>query len=365
MWDTPSPFSTDSIVPEYTADELQDTKFLKRNCKRMNKELARTRRETRNELKTSVKKCLKMLKAKEAGLAQHHADQNPAVIKARKELQDSEKFLSDFEYAYTLSANLDAIDHNKTVAKYNWAQASTSKPKQWKGEFSKSAFNDTSSFVQLGGQIHTGMNIVKARHSSHWKMPSETNIDIFAKNVNVSNEPSSLHCGDRLTPEEVRRYLWKQCDTQNYFKYASHIPRFGIARIDHPKHGIPFAKRQKMRTFLERKMEKLQKTLNKIPTYPRRNEELREEYSYALNEARRVYKSVTGKKEVKLQKRVGEIKKKMKGKLHMLHVLEAKDGGDMSFLKTLNNIEQAHYTRLQGKTLDDNKNKKKRKKKKK
>ena len=61
-----------------------------------------------------------MLKAKEAGLAQHHADQNPAVIKARKELQDSEKFLSDFEYAYTLSANLDAIDYNTTVSKYNW-----------------------------------------------------------------------------------------------------------------------------------------------------------------------------------------------------------------------------------------------------
>ena len=32
-----------------------------------------TRRETRNELKTTAKNCLKMLKAKEAGLAKHHA----------------------------------------------------------------------------------------------------------------------------------------------------------------------------------------------------------------------------------------------------------------------------------------------------
>ncbi len=348
MWDTPSPFSTDSVSPEYTANELQDIKFLRRNCRRMNKELARSRRTIENELKTNAKKCFKNVKVKEAGLAKHNADRNPAVIQAREELQNAEKFLSDFKYAYTLSANLDSIDHHKSLSTKNWARASTVKPSQWKGEFAKSAFNDTSSFVKLGGKVHKGMNIIKARHSSHWKMPSETNIDIFAKNVNVDSEPSSYHCGNRLTSLEMRK-LWKNCDTQNYFKYASQLPRFGNARIDHPKHGIPFAKRQKMRTFLERKIEKLQQELNKIPTYPRCNEELREEYSYALNEAKRVYQAITGSKEKKLEKRVGEIKKKMKGKLHMLHVLEAKGGGDMSFLKTLKTIEKQHYQQLQHK----------------
>ena len=68
----------------------------------MNKELARSRRRTENELKTNVKNAFKNLKIKEAGLAKHNADRNPAVIQAREELQSAEKFLSDFKYCFSL-----------------------------------------------------------------------------------------------------------------------------------------------------------------------------------------------------------------------------------------------------------------------
>ena len=48
-----------------------------------------------------------------------------------------------------------------------------------------------------------------------------------------------------------------------------------------------------------------------------------------------------------------QLKKKMKGKLHMLHILEAKGGGDMSFLKTLKTIEKQHYEQLKTKKLSN------------
>ena len=139
---------------------------------------------------------------------------------------------------------------------------------------------------------------------------------------------------------------WRKWDVEKRFKCASHIPSFGTARIDHPKHGLPFAKRQKIRTFLERKINALQNTFNKIPTYPRHNEELREEYGYALEEAKRVYKSVTGEKEKNLEKRVSQVKKNVKSKLHMMYALEEKGGGDMSFLSQLDKIENNHYQQL-------------------
>ena len=118
-------------------------------------------------MKKNVANALKNLKAKKAGLAKHLAEKNPAVIQARGDLKNAKAFLSDFELAHTLKAHLDTIDHYKNVASHNWRLASTSQPDVWKGEFNKSAFNTSSTYVEMGGKIHTGMNIVK--HANHWQ----------------------------------------------------------------------------------------------------------------------------------------------------------------------------------------------------
>ena len=124
---------------------------------------------------------------------------------------------------------------------------------------------------------------MKAQHANQWRIPSEMNIDLFDKTCNVDSEPSSLHCGDRLTGDELkaRRSL---VEKKPSFKYPSHLPKFGMAVVDHPKHGLPFIKRQQIRSFLKRKIESMEKELRRIPTYPRHNQEIRMEISRSLNE---------------------------------------------------------------------------------
>ena len=343
MWETPSPFSTESVPPEFTSEQLQDINFLRRQCKRTNKELARSRRESARQLKTNVADATRNLKAKEAGLAKHHAEKNPAVIQAREELKNAKAFLSDFELAHTLNAHLDTIDHYKNVASHNWKLASTSQPKVWKGEFDRSAFNTTSTYVELGGKIHTGMNIVKARHANHWRIPSEMNIDLFDKKCNVDSEPSSIHCGDKMNAKELKKRRSSLINKKRSFKYPSHLPKFGMAAVDHPKYGLPFAKRQQLSTFLERQIGSMEKELHKIPTYPRHNQERRMEMSRSINEARTVYKEILGRADKKLRR---DMKGSVKEKLRMVHEPQKEDDGDMFFLKKLENIESKHYEQL-------------------
>ena len=345
MWETPSPFSTESVPPEFTSEQLQDLNFLRRHCKRKSKELARSRRESARELKKNVTDAIRNLKAKQAGLAKHLAEKNPAVIQAREDLKNAKAFLSDFELAYTLKAHLDTIDHYKNVANHNWRLASTSQPNVWKGEFNKSAFNDSSTYVELGGKVQHGMNIVKARHANQWRIPSEMNIDLFDKTCNVDSEPSSLHCGDRLTGDELkaRRSL---VEKKPSFKYPSHLPKFGMAVVDHPKHGLPFIKRQQIRSFLKRKIESMEKELRRIPTYPRHNQEIRMEISRSLNEARTVCKELLAEKEKNLRTGMKNLNGSVQGKTRMIRASQEKDEGDMFFLNELENIESKHYEKL-------------------
>ena len=324
MWETPSPFSTESVPPEFTSEQLQDLNFLRRHCKRTNKELARSRRESARELKKNVTDAIRNLKAKQAGLAKHLAEKNPAVIQAREDLKNAKAFLSDFELAYTLKAHLDTIDHYKNVANHNWRLASTSQPNVWNGEFNKSAFNDSSTYVELGGKVQHGMNIVKARHANQWRIPSGMNIDLFDKKCNVDSEPSSLHCGDRLTGDELkaRRSL---VEKKPSFKYPSHLPKFGMAVVDHPKHGLPFIKRQQIRSFLKRKIESMEKFVEfqLIRDIIRTSNEI----SRSLNEARTVCKELLGEREKNVQRGMKSINRSV-------HAPQKKDEGDMFFLKS-------------------------------
>ena len=154
----------------------------------------------------------------------------------------------------------------------------------------------------------------------------------------VDSEPSSLHCGDRLTGDELkaRRSL---IEKKPSFKYPSHLPKFGMAAVDHPKHGLPFIKRQQIRSFLERKIESMEKELRRIPTYPRHNQELRMEIFRSLNEARTVCKELLGEREKNVQRGMKSINRSV-------HAPQKKDEGDMFFLKKLESIESKHYEKL-------------------
>ena len=101
-----------------------------------------------------------------------------------------------------------------------------------------------------------------------------------------------------------------------------------------------------MRSFLEHRIAQLKSIIKKIPSYPRRNQELKEGYEYALGDAIRVYHSVTGAKEKRLEKKVSAIKKRVKGKLHMLYAIEARDGGDMTFLKQIAANEKREMAKI-------------------
>ena len=56
--------------------------------------------------------------------------------------------------------------------------------------------------------------------------------------------------------------------------------------------------------------------------------------------------SVTGAKEKRLEKKVSAIKKRVKGKLHMLYAIEARDGGDMTFLRQIAANEKREMAKI-------------------
>lgn len=349
MYDTPSPLANEEETPEFTVEELNDENFLRRKVRKMNKEIAKERRTLHRDLKARLAQAQKEVMSKEAGLPKHKADSNPAVLEKRRERDDCRMFLHDFEHALTLSANLETIDTFHAIRDEKIMQSSVARPEKWLGHLNKSAFSKSSTFVTIGGKVHKGMNIIKAKHSDTWRMPTGYNSDILK--VRVDTEPSSRHSGSKPTPEEVR--MARQNYPSSKWRCAGHLKKFGEPRVDHPKHGQPFKQRQLVRTFLEHHIAKLQKTIKKIPNYPRRNREIKEGYEYALADTLRVYHSVTGAKEKKLEKKVSSIKKRVKGKLHMLYAIESGGGGDMSFLKEIEKLEKREMDKIKGNSRRD------------
>jgi len=341
MFDTPSPFD-EREEDEFTAEQLSDEYFLRRLVRKQNKELSRQRKDMRRDLQHRLAKAAEEVLAKEAGLALHDANANPDVQAARQKRKDCESFLQDFDHALTLKASLENINQFHEIKTIQFREASSARPYKWRGDLSMSAFDLGSTYVHLGGELHRGLNIKTVKHDADWKITSGENNCVLK--VPPDPEPSYLHGGPKLTPEEMR-LMWNTPKSAS-FKPGGHIPCFGTTAPDHPKHGMPFPYRQKIRTFFERRIAYLRSKLAKIPNYPRRNELLKEEYQYSLAETLRAYHSVTGKKELRLEKNVGAAKKRIKGKLHMLHSLNSKDGGDMSFLKEIAELERKELAKL-------------------
>ena len=342
MYETPSPLANEEETPEFTVEELNNPEFLKRKVRKMNKSISRQRKTLRRDLETRLLQAEKEVMSKEAGLPKHKADNNPAVLQKRRERDDCRMFLNDFNHALTLSANLETIDTFHEIRAGKLMQSSIARPERWAGSLEKSAFSKSSSFVTLGGKIHTGMNIIKARHPDTWRQSTGYNSGLLKPRVDV--EPSSRHCGPKPTPEEMRE-AWSHYPASKW-RVGGHLNKFGQVQVDHPKHGQPFKQRQHMRSFLEHRIAQLKSIIKKIPSYPRRNQELKEGYEYALGDAIRVYHSVTGAKEKRLEKKVSAIKKRVKGKLHMLYAIEARDGGDMTFLKQIAANEKREMAKI-------------------
>ena len=114
--------------------------------------------------------------------------------------------------------------------------------------------------------------------------------------------------------------------------------------VDHPKHGIPFAKQQKIRTHFERSIAHLASQQDRLPRIGTtlKDNDHRQTFSTAIGELVRELNHATGEKARSLTEQVAEVKARLKTKLKMINAFTGMASGEMSFMKTIHSLAESN-----------------------